>query len=212
MHTQHPEVIEMARCAFPAYTGRSFAIQPFAGEMATRSCWDGGSRDYWCLLNLATRKTWHVPENGTPFVNGGKSFKVGRLPANIALAHRRIFRGRDIGITLYLNPANIRADMIPAKPVMEWAESVVLAATRSLKSSYAGIKNYRFHEARSETGITETEWNAAKEACIRKGWLNRAGAITDDGRNVIEWTKLGSLRDGHRDASGCALTTEAVAR
>lgn len=85
-------------------------------------------------------------------------------------------------------------DLIPPKPALAWAESVVLAATRSLKSSYAGIKNYRFYEAHERTGITETEWDSAKAVCIQKGLLNRAGAITDDGRNAIEWTRLESLK------------------
>lgn len=71
---------------------------------------------------------------------------------------------------------------------------MVLAATRGLKSSYAGIKNYRFHAARESTGITEPEWNQAKDACMAKGLLNRAGAISDDGRNAIEWTQLESLK------------------
>jgi hypothetical protein len=197
MNTKLPEVQELARRAFPGYTGRRFVVEPFTHPLTTTSYWDGGCRDYWCLINLATNRTWLVPENGTPFVNGGKTFKVGRLPENVALV--RHYQGRFESVTIYLNPANIRADMIPLKPALDWAEAVVLAATRSLKSSYAGIKNYRFHEAHERTGIIETEWDSAKAACIQKGLLNRAGAITDDGRNAIEWTRLESLKRSNPD-------------
>jgi hypothetical protein len=192
MNTKLPEVQELARRAFPAYTGRRFVLEPFTHPLTATSYWDGGCRDYWCLVNLATNRTWMVPENGTPFVNHGKTFKIGRLPENVALV--RHYLGRFESVTIYLNPANLRADLIPPKPALEWAESVVLAATRSLKSSYAGIKNYRFHEAHERTGINETEWDSAKAVCIQKGLLNRAGAITDDGRNAIEWTRLESLK------------------
>jgi len=84
--------------------------------------------------------------------------------------------------------------MLPQKPALTWAQSVVLAATRGLKSSYAGIPNYRRHAAQREVGITIEEWETAKAECISKGFLNRAGAITDDGRNVIEWTQLYTLK------------------
>lgn len=138
-----------------------------------------------------------MPENGTPFVNGGKIFKVGRLPENVALV--RHYHGRFESITIYLNPANLRTDLLPPKPALDWAQSVVLAATRSLKSSYAGIRNYRFQEAHERTGITEAEWNSAKDACIASGLLNRAGAITDAGRNAIEWTRLEALKRSNLD-------------
>jgi len=192
MNTKLPEVQELARRAFPDYTGRRFSVEPFTHPLTTPSYWDGGCRDYWCLVNLATNRTWMVPENGTPYVNRGKTFKVGRLPENVALV--RHYHGRFEAITIYLNPANIRADLLPQKPSLEWAQSVVLAATRGLKSSYAGFKNYRFHEARERTGITEAEWNSAKADCIAKDLLNRAGAIADDGRNAIEWTRLETLK------------------
>jgi hypothetical protein len=192
MNTKLPEVRELAHRAFPEYAGRRFQIEPFTSPIITTSCWNGGCRNYWCLVNLTTNKIWMVPENGNPFINQGKAFKVGRLPENVALV--RLYHGRFQAVTIYLNPANIRADMLPQKPKLEWAQSVVLAATRGLKSTYAGIKNYRFHEAHERTGITAAEWETAKSDCIAKGLLNRAGAITDDGRNAIEWTQLSTLK------------------
>jgi hypothetical protein len=120
MHTKLPEVRELARRAFPAYTGQRFSVEPFTQPLTTTSDWDGGGRDYWCLVNLATNKTWLVPENGPPFVNGGKKFKIGRLPANVALV--RHYHGRFESITIYLHPANLRADLLPQKPSLAWPD------------------------------------------------------------------------------------------
>jgi hypothetical protein len=192
MYINSPEVRELAQRAFPSYNGKRYSVEPFSGPMTTTSCWNGGSRDYWCLVNLVTHKTWNVPENGTPFVYGGKAFKVGRLPENIALIRHKV--GGYEYVTIYLNPANIRADMLPQKPALTWAQSVVLVATRSLKSSYAGILNYRRHAAQRETGITIEEWETAKAECQAKGFLNRAGAITDDGRNAVGFNQLHNMK------------------
>ena len=191
MRTQLPEVREIAAKAFPEYTGRRFSVQPFTGSMPATSYWSGGSKDDWCLLNLATDKTWRVPENGSPY--SGKAFRVGKLPANIVLV--RHTRGTYCSLTIFVNPANLRDDLLPPKPPIEWAESVVLCATYCYKNTYGGRTNIRFTEARETVGITEAEWNTARTACIAKGWLNRAGAITDDGLNLNgNMTSLASLK------------------
>ncbi len=101
--------------------------------------------------------------------------------------------GKDHGITIYVNPENI-SKMLPPAEETPWEEKVVLSATRSLKSSYGGIKDYRFYEASRETGITKPEWDKAKESLINKGMLNKSGAITDKGRNVIGNVDLYQLR------------------
>jgi hypothetical protein len=73
----------------------------------------------------------------------------------------------------------------PAGELLE-DEKIVLAAIRSLKSSYAGIPNYRFHCVHKKTGITLERWNEVKESLTKKGYLNKAGAITPNGKNVLE--------------------------
>ena len=75
--------------------------------------------------------------------------------------------------------------MLPEKPVLSDDEITVLKYTSSLKSSYAGIKNYRFHEAHRNTGISLDNWNTTKQALIDKKLLRKNGSITADGRNAI---------------------------
>lgn len=184
MRIQTPEVIALARRCFPGYTGRKFEVLPFAGPMRLDSNWSGGSREFWVLLNLGTNKGAAVPENGTPFTPQLGELK--ELPFNCVLARHNISCGHDLGITLYVHPDNLNQYSLPAPDVLTRDEKIVLVATRTRKSSYAGIPNFRFHSAHEETGITEPAWNAAKASCQARGLLNKAGAITDAGRNAIE--------------------------
>lgn len=66
------EVREIGLAAFTSYQGRKFQVESLSGEMTLESYWSGGSRDYWCFVELASlRQTRPVVENGTPFSNGG---------------------------------------------------------------------------------------------------------------------------------------------
>ena len=75
-------------------------------------------------------------------------------------------------------------------------QRIVLIATRSYKSSYAGVGNYRYIEAARETGISLADWERSKAECQQMGYLDKRGAITVDGRNVVGQTQLYELRHG----------------
>lgn len=154
--------------------------------MHLHSYWDGGSRNYWCAVRLTDGATSVVPENGTMFTPAIGECK--ELPADTVLV--RYHAGNHEYCEVYVKPENLNRFMLPAAVQLSREEFIVLSATRSLKSSYAGIKNYRFHEANTETGIQPGEWEAAKAGLIVKGLLNKAGAITDAGRNAIGNTQL----------------------
>ncbi len=69
-------------------------------------------------------------------------------------------------------------------------ENIVLIATRMYKSSYAGIKNYRYHEANNNTQINIDDYNEAKLSLIDKRLLNKAGAITKLGKSIVSSAQL----------------------
>ena len=91
-------------------------------------------------------------------------------------------------ITIYLNQEDL-APLLPSKQEITEDEKIVLHYTKSLKSTYAGIKNYRFYEANREKGITLERWDRAKNNLISRELLNKRGAITDEGRNAYEDSK-----------------------
>lgn len=190
-YSDAPEIRDIAAKAFPGYSGKKFRVETFNGPMELRSYWDGGSRDYYVIVNMKNGRAKAVPENGAH----GNIFRISKLPDSFAIVKHTTFSGKDMGITIYVNPENM-SKMLPKQDDTEWAEKVVLSATRALKSSYAGIKDYRFHTALRDTGITKPEWDKAKEALIQKGMLNKAGAITDAGRNAIGRTDLYQLKRG----------------
>lgn len=104
------------------------------------------------------------------------------------------------------SPQDTVPSQAPVSAVLTWAETVVLVATRSIKPTYGGISNYRFHTARRETGITPDQWDAAKQMLICRGLLKPSTAITDAGRNaVLQFSSLSVLQE----MSTCQTVTRA---
>lgn len=181
LHVDTPEVRAIVSRAFPEYNGKRFRVEIFQGPMRLDSYWSGGSRDYWTAVRLNDGATATVPENGTPW--NPTLEQVEQLPENTALV--QYHAGNFEYVTVYVRPESINHLMLPAPVELSRDEKIVLSATRCFKSSYAGIKNYRFSEANQSTGISLEAWDAAKASLIGKGLLNKAGAITDQGRNAI---------------------------
>ena len=176
-------VKQVANVAFPDYNGRKFKVEIANTPLNMASYWSGGSRDYWSVVKLDEMKVVEVPQQSA-FDRPIDGIERVKLPAGFVAVKHTIFCGKDLGLTFYV-PAESSPMFITA-PVEDVTEDqkIVLAYTCSRKSSYAGISDYRFHEAQSK-GITRESWNTAKSECIARGWLNKAGAITNDGRNVI---------------------------
>ena len=65
------------------------------------------------------------------------------------------------------------------------SEKLVLIATAALKASYGGVSDCRA-KALQERGLSMARIEAARESLKAKKLLNKAGAITPDGRNAIE--------------------------
>lgn len=112
--------------------------------------------------------------------------------------HHSIYCGKDTGITILGTPDDI-INLIPDdvqlfEQSLSWAEKVVLCATRSYKSSYAGVSDYRYAEAHRMVKISKEEWERAKSELISKGLLNKAGAITSKGKNAVGREDLYNLK------------------
>ena len=117
----------MALAAFPSYAGKKFGVAPFPshGKDLT-SNWSGGSRDYFALISLSTLQTLPIPQNGTPFDGKGSGGLVlSALPEGAALVEHTIFSGKDLGVTVYVNSADL-APLLPSPMELTWGEKVVL--------------------------------------------------------------------------------------
>lgn len=182
-----PEVRAIVRAAFPSYNGNKFIVTEFSGPMRLDSNWEGGSIDYWVILNLETLRGVQIQENGTPFSNGGKIERISELPLNCAVVQHCIFCGKDMGIRIHVGPDNLKK-MLPAPVEMTRDQKIVLVAT-------AGLKSFaRFDEAHSYTGISRQNYDQAKAELITRGLLKSNGSITDAGRNAVEGVSLWNLK------------------
>ncbi len=177
-------VKEVSRIAHPDYTGRKYRVEVAKSALNMASYWGGGSRDFWAVVNLATMTVVNAPQQSA-FDKPIDGIERVTLPAGFVAVKHTIFCGKDLGLTFYVSQDSAPMFITPAADDITEDQKIVLAYTKSRKSSYAGIKDYRFHEAQSR-GITRDRWDTAKAECIARGWLNKAGAITNDGRNVIE--------------------------
>jgi hypothetical protein len=184
----------IVRSAYPEYRGKKVCIEIRDYPIDVRSYWDGGSRDYFVFVNLATMERAPVPTQSAfdPKLEGSDSVQ---LPQGFACVRRSIFCGKDHGIAIMVGSSDI-APMLPA-PSAELTpdQETVLVYTRSCKSSYAGkdrcamaiddmLSAKRFNPEKPEP-ITRERWNAAKESLIAMGLLNKNGAITPRGKNAI---------------------------
>lgn len=153
------------------------------------SFWDGGSKTSYAFYSLDRGDVLEV-ESNHPMFEANKPRELKELPKRFLLVAHSIFCGKDMGITIYANQADL-APMLPKEENdLTEDELIVLTFTQSFKSSYAGISNYRFHEAARVHKITAARWETAKAELIGKGLLNKAGAITANGRNAVQGKKV----------------------
>jgi hypothetical protein len=172
------------------YAGKKFTaiVTENVHIPASAGIWDGGSRTTYSLVRLSDGGSMAASENtSAPWDNARQSRNIALIPGVIVVEHR-IFRGADMGLTFYVHPQDTAA-MLPAPVDLTVHERFVLEATRSYKSSYGGMDRYematRDAQYRNKFAPTRDEWNATKEALIKRGYLNKSGAITTAGRNAI---------------------------
>jgi len=191
-----PTVDELIRAAFPGYTR-----QRVQGRIEDRisfygTNWDeGGKRDY-VIVWLADKATFRIHE--APFLRRSalheNSFEL--PPGFVVVVHAM---GRYDHIKIISAAASI-TPLLSAPEGLTEDEEIVLVATRSLKPSYNGVSNHRFVEERRYTGITPERYEAAKASLIEKKLLNKAGAITVEGRNACPSHDLFHIQQRQRKA------------
>lgn len=179
-----PEMKELAKTCF-GYSGRKYQVN-LATNYRPQAYWDGGSqRD----ARLVKREGLEIASPSSKARNpyDSDAHATLEIPPGYFVLEHFICRGKDFGIRFYIRPDEADTGTLPA-PSAELSrhEKIVMTATLGLKSSYAGIKNFRFSEARKETGITEAEYETAKRSLIERGFLNKAGAATTAGKNCRE--------------------------
>ena len=183
IHTNDQDVMMIGRAAFPDYSGRKFRVKVAIHPINVRSYWEGGSRTFFKFIKLSdVSKSFEVPAQSAfdrP-IEGADSVEL--VPGLACVSHS-YFCGKDMGIEIMVHPDNAPR-LLPEPMELTEDEKIVLKYTKGYKACYAGRSNNRLYEAQHYTDITEARWEVAKASCIQKGLLNKAGAITNAGRNA----------------------------
>lgn len=178
-----PEIQKMVDCSFPNYHGKKFKVST---DVPSRldSYWDGGSKTSYVFYSVDTGFTVPV-ESNHPMFESKNPNELHELPKGIILIAHSLFRGKDMGITFYVNALDVPPYLEAPKVDLPENVKIVLAFTRGLKSSYGGVSDYRYQNAKRKYQISKESWEAAKSEAILNGLLNKGGAITPAGRNSI---------------------------
>lgn len=96
------DIKRICKAAFPSYRGRRYGVKYHAtGRMGTLSYWDGGSRDTFAIVDLASLKV--TPIAGINPLNPPAGWRDGtEIPGGCAIVEHSIFMGKDSGCTLHL--------------------------------------------------------------------------------------------------------------
>jgi hypothetical protein len=168
------------------YSGRKFRLNTTETvDCAQSGVWCEGSRSTFAVLRLDTFEALALHDVAYQFGNKPELQKPVALAPGLVCVEHRIFCGKSAGLTIHVHPQGLDPRLMPENIAISTDERIVLYATRSLKSSYNGIKDFRFYEAREKTSITRERWDAAKASLISCKLLNKAGAITPKGRNAV---------------------------
>lgn len=165
-----------------SYTGTKFRVCLTERVELSGAFWDGGSRSTYIAVELATGKV--SPADGRiqnpPQFGGPRTAPIVDIPRGVVIVEHSILCGKDAGIVIHAHPADY-APLLPAgNDALSEDERKCLRATRSYKSSYGGVKNYR----QAQSGLTPEAWDAAKASLQGKGLLDKRGALTTAGRNA----------------------------
>lgn len=148
--------------------------------MTLQSFWDSGSKhNFYCFDMNGNDIPIIIQDAPLPFYNGPKADYI-PTPDRFLIDHS-IFGGKDMGLTVYLHPQSIMVKHLPApsKPDIQRNDLFVLTTIKAYKSS-ARPGAYR------EAGFTTEEVDKIKDRLYQQGYINKAGAITPAGRNIVE--------------------------
>ncbi len=171
--------------AAPEFKGREIKVEVAETCFISGTFWSEGCKNVFVAVELSTGAVSQA-DNGldNPQEYGGIGSVTVPIPPGVVIVEWSRRANRE-SLRVYARPGDFAPKALPAgEGAMSLDEKIVLKYTSGLKSSYAGIKDYRFHSAHEEMGISRERWDAAKASCISKGWLNKAGAITTAGKNV----------------------------
>lgn len=162
------------------YKGKSFeaVVADKVTVPMTAGLWDGGSRTTFTLVRIADGAEVPFPgQELAPWDRRGGD-KIVDLRPGFLMREHNFFQGRDMGLVFHMHAADV-APMLPAPgPELTKVQGKVLELIGGL------IPRARREEA-LRAGISCTTYDQTVEELKALNLLNKAGALTIAGKNVL---------------------------
>jgi hypothetical protein len=98
------DIKSIVKAAYPSYRGRKIRISEHTSNgMNTNSYWDGGSRDTFTVVDLATLQARPIP-GINPISPPANWRDPTTIEAGTAIVEHSIFCGKDAGCTVHIRP------------------------------------------------------------------------------------------------------------
>lgn len=162
------------------YNGHKIDVEISDHPMILQSFWDSGNRHNFYCFDMNGNNIPIIVQNAPlPFYNGPKADYI-PSPYKFLIDHS-IFSGKDMGLTVYLHPSSIMVKSLPApsRPDIQQNDLFVLTTIKAYKS-------FARPDAYKRAGFTVAEVDKIKGRLFQQGYINKAGAITPAGRNIVE--------------------------
>jgi hypothetical protein len=177
-HVEPKDVQNIIRATFPNYAGKKVSVQGAEEVMITDLNWTGGSRTRYAACTLDGQPTGNADAgNAAPPFRNPVEGKTVPIPQGFALVAHVMFCGKDLGLRIHVNPADMPKYLPVSTGDLSAQEKEVLSIIGSL------ISSYRREEA-ARKGISAQQYDSIVESLKTKGLLAKNGALTLAGKNA----------------------------
>jgi hypothetical protein len=101
------DVQSVTDAAFPEYRGRKFKIEARTTLTLSGVHWDGGSRSEFRAVRLTDNGVASLDTSAAPWNCKVEGSRV-EIPEGVAIVEHSIFCGKDMGLRVYVHPANMQ--------------------------------------------------------------------------------------------------------
>lgn len=104
---QYPEIARVIKAADPSYKKRKAFVSVVDFVTLTGTYWDGGSRDTYTAVDLASYQRITAPQYDPPQFGGPAKPLTVDLPNNVAIVRTGVFCGKTATAHVYVKPLNV---------------------------------------------------------------------------------------------------------
>ena len=101
-----PEVVKVARLAFPDYRGRKFRIDATEKFNISNSYWSGGTKSDYVAIKFPEMVIVELPDVN-PMRHPGYNRCFVNMMKDVIVVEHIIFCGHDCGLLVHVHPCNI---------------------------------------------------------------------------------------------------------